>query len=332
MKKTLKIISIFIILTIILCLNTISKSEDIEKNDISKNLFSRTTEDLTVENEVQGDAFILCSKKVTINTEITGNLFVIAQNVEITEDANIDGTVFLLADNLKLSGVITQNIFALSNNTTIDETAYIGLDLFLTSGNEVSIPESVVNGEKHLSTPSTEQKEKDEEKEKKSSSFLDWVSSTVGYVIFTLVIFLIIKYKFPSYIKNNEIFSKNILKCLLYGFLCLITIPVLGIILLLLGITSKIGLLSLALYTILLFICPALMLITITCVYANNAKETPKFSKEKLQISLLILFTIVYQLLKLIPVFGPAFAFVMAVFGLGTLAKSIMLIDVKKEN
>ena len=87
-----------------------------------------------------------------------------------------------------------------------------------------------------------------------------------------------------------------------------------------------------ALYTILLFICPALMLITITCVYANNAKETPKFSKEKLQISLLILFTIVYQLLKLIPVFGPAFAFVMAVFGLGTLAKSIMLIDVKKEN
>ena len=331
MKKTFKIISIFIILTIIFCLNPISKAEDIEKPNTTKNLFSTTKADLPVENGVDGDAFILCSKKVTINSEITGNLFVIAQNVEITDDAIIDGSVFLLADNFTFSGKVVKNIFALSNNTTINETANIGLDLFLTSGSEVSIPENVVNGQTHISTPSTEQ-EKIEQKEKESSSFLDWVSSTVGYVLFALVIFLIIKYKFPTYIKNNEIFSKNIFKCLLYGILCLIIIPALSIILLLLGVTSKIGIILIALYTILLFICPALMLITITCVYANNAKETPKFSKEKLQISLLILFTIVYQLLKLIPVFGPAFAFVMAVFGLGTLAKSIMLIDVKKEN
>ena len=85
MKKTFKIISIFIILTIIFCLNTVSKAEDIEKHNTTKNLFSTTKADLPVENGVDGDAFILCSKKVTINSEITGNLFVIAQNVEITD-------------------------------------------------------------------------------------------------------------------------------------------------------------------------------------------------------------------------------------------------------
>ena len=111
MKKTFKIISIFIILTIIFCLNTISKAEDIEKPNTTKNLFSTTKADLPVENGVDGDAFILCSKKVTINSEITGNLFVIAQNVEITDDAIIDGSVFLLADNFTFSGKVVKNIF-----------------------------------------------------------------------------------------------------------------------------------------------------------------------------------------------------------------------------
>ena len=52
MKKTFKIISIFIILTIIFCLNTISKAEDIEKPNTTKNLFSTTKADLPVENGV----------------------------------------------------------------------------------------------------------------------------------------------------------------------------------------------------------------------------------------------------------------------------------------
>ena len=134
---------------------------------------------------VHGNAFVY-GQTVNVTGEIYGDLFVIANSLNIAEDAVVHGNIFALATNINISGRLTSSLYAMTsssfildetghierdinmmadsvslsgqisrdanitcNNLSISESAeeIIGGDLNYTAGTEAQIPEGVIGGE-----------------------------------------------------------------------------------------------------------------------------------------------------------------------------------------
>lgn len=104
--------------------NDIMLIDNSEENTLEENLYSINKDNITVNQNVSGDAFILSGESVTIDSKISGNAFIIsAKNVTI--NSNIAGNAFIIAPNnitLGKSGVIQNGLFSMSENLNIDGT------------------------------------------------------------------------------------------------------------------------------------------------------------------------------------------------------------------
>ena len=322
------------------------------ENTVTQNYYYAGSKDVTISNYIQGDAFIFTSGSVTISSTIEGNAFICAPSVTIDGYGYIEGSLFNLSKELNLLGSVGYNVYNVSSklkfegnidyalNTVSEETnitgsisrdanisskkiefsddAFVGGDLSYSSKNEINVPEDVVSGNVNFEKVS-------ENEVSTSSKIISFIVSAISYSLLVIVIFLICKWLRCKFIDEYPNMVSNLPKYLLIGLLALILTPVACILLLTLGITANISALLILLYLALLLVASCNTIIVISKIASE--KLEPKFSNINntvLTIISIVVLSIVYKLIKLIPVFGTIVTLALVMVGIGLLIKSII--------
>lgn len=176
---------------------------------------------------------------------------------------NINGTIgrnaFVGANQINFAQPSEQN----SEEQQVTSQGIINGDLNYSAPNEISIPEGSVSGSANYSKST----------EKSSLNIKDYMISLGGFVSTAIIIWLLCLWITPKFLSNTtNIISKKLLSVIGYGLLTPIVIAVAFVILLILGITSKIALLGLSLLLLLLAISSSIFVITINRLICQKFK------------------------------------------------------------
>lgn len=336
--------------------NEESSSQALYDNNFKKGDVYVTGDDVTIDYIVDGNLFVLANN-VTINTQIGGDAFICAGTVNIGEQGYIFSNLFAFAKNVNVSGVVYDLYTAaqevtingyiyrdirvgsntLNINGTIGRNAFVNAeninfaqssdpesplmsravingDFNYTSSKEISIPEGTVSGTSNFTQA--------KEIESNSKSIQDYIMSLGTFVVTVIVIWLLCLWLVPKFLNNNTslLTTKKILPVIGFGILTPIAIAIAFIILLIIGITSKIALLGLTILLFLLAISSSIFVITINKLICNKLK----MEKTMGFFGMLIVSSVVLWLLTLIPYVGTLVSFIASVIGLGILVINII--------
>lgn len=323
------------------------------KDSTSKNYFYAGTEDVNITTPVEGDVFVVTSGNVTIDTDISGNAFICANTVTIGEYSIIEASLFNASNSLILSGDVGINVYNISRNFTLsgnvdcdvfsssaksnldgcisgnvnissenitisDELSIEG-DLNYSSKEQITIPENTVKGSTNFASIN-------EDTEVSTLTKINaFLTSVLSLAVLAIVLFVIGKWLNCKFINTYPDFVKNLPKSLLYGFLALIIIPIASLILLICGVTINLAFILTALYLVLLLIASSVVIIVLSKLVAE--KLNVKFEKANntlLTILSIIVLSIVYKLIQLIPVLGSITIFAFLIIGIGILINNII--------
>lgn len=95
-------------------------------NVVSKTLYLANSS-VIIDYPVEGNVFVM-AQDLTISGNISGNVFALAQNLKIESTGSIDSTLFVCAENVTIDGTVS-DVFALSSNLTINNDARIMQDI-----------------------------------------------------------------------------------------------------------------------------------------------------------------------------------------------------------
>lgn len=343
-----------------------TNTETSSDNTFKKGDVYLSGDNVTIDYIVDGNLFVLANS-VTINSQIGGDAFILAKTINVGEQGYIFSNLFTCAQDIKVSGVVydlytlaqTVNIegyiyrdIHVSTNTlningTIGRNAFVNStqinfpqnsddnsenseetqvasqgiingDLNYSSSKEASIPEGSVVGSANYTKNSVFS----------ASSIKNYMLSLGGFVSTVVIIWLLCLWITPKFLSNtNDIISKKLLSVIGYGLLTPIVIAVAFVILLILGITSKIALLGLALLILLLAISSSIFVITINRLICQNLK----IEKTIGIFGMLILSSIVLWAVGLIPYLGSVVNLITSITGLGIIITNIIPIREKKD-
>mgnify|MGYP004584081351 CR=1 FL=1 len=337
--------------------NTQDSTEDendyTTKDSTSKNYFYAGTEDVNITTPVEGDVFVVTSGNVIIDTDICGNAFICANTVTIGEYSIIEASLFNASNSLILSGDVGINVYNISKNLTLSGTVdydvfsssaqsnlsgYISRnanissenitisdelsiegDLNYSSKKQVDIPENTVEGKVNFSSINTDTEVST------ITKMNDFLTSVLSLAVLAIVLFVIGKWLNCKFISTYPDLVKNLPKSLLYGFLTLIVVPVISLILLICGVTINLAFILTALYLVLLLIASSIVIVILSKLVAE--KLNVKFEKANntlLTILSIIVLSIVYKLIQLIPVLGSITIFAFLIIGIGILINNII--------
>ena len=337
--------------------NTQDSTEDendyTTKDSTSKNYFYAGTEDVNITTPVEGDVFVVTSGNVIIDTDICGNSFICANTVTIGEYSIIEASLFNASNSLILSGDVGINVYNISKNLTLSGTVdydvfsssaqsnlsgYISrnanissenitisdelsieVDLNYSSKKQVDIPENTVEGKVNFSSINTDTEVST------ITKMNDFLTSVLSLAVLAIVLFVIGKWLNCKFISTYPDLVKNLPKSLLYGFLTLIVVPVISLILLICGVTINLAFILTALYLVLLLIASSIVIVILSKLVAE--KLNVKFEKANntlLTILSIIVLSIVYKLIQLIPVLGSITIFAFLIIGIGILINNII--------
>ena len=323
------------------------------QDSTSKNYFYAGTEDVNITTPVEGDVFVVTSGNVTIDTDISGNAFICANTVTIGEYSLIEASLFNASNSLILSGDVGINVYNISRNFTLsgnvdsdvfsssaksnldgcisgnanissenitisDELSIEG-DLNYSSKKQVAIPENTVKGKVNFSSINTGTEVST------ITKMNDFLTSVLSLAVLAIVLFVIGKWLNCKFISTYPDLVKNLPKSLLYGFLTLIVIPIASLILLICGVTINLAFILTALYLVLLLVASSIVIVILSKLVAE--KLNVKFEKANntlLTILSIIVLSIVYKLIQLIPVLGSITIFAFLIIGIGILINNLI--------
>lgn len=300
---------------------------------------------VTINSQIGGDAFI-CAGTVNVGEQgyIFSNLFAFAKNVNVSGvvydlytaagEVTINGYIYrdirVGSNTLNINGTIGRNAFVSAENinfaqssdpeASLTSKAMINGDFNYTSSKEISIPEGSVSGTSNFTTA--------KEVESNSKSIQDYIMLLGKFLATVVIIWLICLWIAPKFLDTtHKLVSKKLLPVLGFGILTPIVIAVAFIILLIIGITSKIALLSLGILSLLLAISSSIFVIAMNRLICNKLKieKTIGF------FGMLIVSSVVFWLLSLIPYVGTIISLIASIIGLGILVMSIIPIKENKK-
>ena len=312
-------------------INETQETITIEEGD--KYLFQ---ESVTIDNPVDGNLFIMANT-VTINSQVGGDAFIFADTINIEENGYILSNFFACANTIHVKGV-AYNIYSVGNTLTIDGFVYrdvrsicnilnvnsmIGRNVFANcssinfkekpdtedtpsiasygtiqgdlnyfSDEEITIPEDSVAGETHFS----------QLQNNTTFDISNYMYSLGAILVSAIIIWLIGLWISPKLLHNTShpITLRKALQIIGLGILVPIVISLLSIIILLIPITSQLTILLLCVLAILFFISTSVAIINVNTIICNKLKITQNLYK----LGFLIVTTIIYWLLTLIPYVG----------------------------
>lgn len=300
---------------------------------------------VTINSQIGGDAFI-CAGTVNVGEQgyIFSNLFAFAKNVNVSgvvydlytaaEEVTINGYIYrdirVGSNTLNINGTIGRNAFVSAENinfaqssdpeTSLTSKAIINGDFNYTSSKEISIPEGSVSGTSNFTTA--------KEVESNSKSIQDYIMLLGKFLATVVIIWLVCLWIAPKFLDmTHKLVSKKLLPVLGFGILTPIVITIAFIILLIIGITSKIALLSLGILSLLLAISSSIFVIAMNKLICNKLKieKTIGF------FGMLIVSSVVFWLLTLIPYVGTMISLIASIIGLGIIVMNIIPIKENKK-
>ena len=314
---------------------------------------------VTVDTPVDGNLFIMANT-VTINTQVGGDAFIFANTLNIEENRYILNNVFACANTINVKGIV-YNIYSVADTLTIDGFVYrdirsicntlninsmIGRDVFAncssinfkekpstedttsiasygtiqgdlnySSDEEIIIPEDSVAGETHFT-----------ELENNTVNISTYMYSLGATLVSAIILWLIGLWISPKLLHNTShpITLKKALQVIGLGILVPIVITLLSIIILLIPITSQLTVLLLCVLAVLFFISTSVAIIDINIMICNKLKITQNLYI----LGFLIITTIIFWLLTLIPYICMPISLIAIIWGIGTISYNILI----KEN
>lgn len=298
---------------------------------------------------VNGNSFLI-GQQVTISGYVKGDLFAMANSLVIESGAEITGTVFALAKDIKVLGKVS-DIYALSQEFTLDENGFVARDLNLSAGtvafqgkvgrdanlsvntlsfaedaknliggdlnysapNEVTIPEDVVIGKVNFEKMTVEQPST-------AKIISNYVTNFFIVVLYATLVIILATFVTPNFAKKAtySITKKPFISALI-GIGAIVFIPIISIVLLFTIIFTYAGLSLLTVYILVLSITIAILGMAIGNYFADKLKN-----KTKTKFILLSIASVaVLWLLQQIPYVGGYISIFTVVFGLGIFIYSL---------
>ena len=334
--------------------NPISEpQEEITIKEGDEYLFQDT---VTIDTPVDGNLFIMANT-VTINTQIGGDAFIFADTLNIEEDGYILNNIFACANTIHVKGV-AYNIYSVGDTLTIDGFIYrdvksicntlninsmIGRNVFVdcssinfkekpdtedtpsiasygsiqgdlnySSDKEISIPDGYVSGETHFS-----------QLQNNTFDISNYMYSLGAILVSAIVLWLIGLWISPKLLHNtsHSMTLRKALQIIGLGIIVPIVITLLSVIILLIPITSQLTILLLCVLAILFFISTSVAIINVNTIICNKLKITQNLYK----LGFLIVTTIIYWLLTLIPYVGMIISLIAIIWGIGSISYSILI-------
>ena len=311
---------------------------------------------VTIDTPVDGNLFIMANT-VTINTQIGGDAFIFANTLNIEDNGYILNNIFACANTINVKGV-AYNIYSVGDTLTIDGFIYrdvksicntlninsmIGRNVFAncssinfkekpnteetpsiasygsiqgnlnySSDKEISIPEGHVSGETHFS-----------QLQNHTFDISYYMYSLGAILVSAIIIWLIGLWISPKLLHNSShpITWRKALQIIGLGIIVPIVITLLSVIILLIPITSQFTILLLCVLAILFFISTSATVIDVNTMICNKLKITQNLYK----LGFLIVTTIIFWLLTLIPYAGMIISLIAIIWGIGTISYNILI-------
>ena len=318
---------------------------------------------VTIDTPIDGNLFIMANT-VTINSQVGGDAFICANTINIENNGYILSNLFASANTINIRGVV-YNIYSIGDTLTIDGFVYrdvrsvcntlninsmIGRDVFVNcssinfkekpntedtpsivsygsiqgnlnyfSDEEITIPEDSVSGETHFTALKNN-----------TVNISNYMYSLGAILVSAIVLWLIGLWLSPKLLHNtsHSITLKKVLQIIGLGILVPIVIVLLSIIILLIPITSQLTILLLCILAILFFISTSVAIININTMICNKLKITQNLYK----LGFLIVTTIVFWLLTLIPYAGMVISLIAMIWGIGSISYSILIKEQADKN
>ena len=318
-------------------------------NDLNSDLYAMSGETLVVDYNINGNAFIMANS-VSIKSQISGDAFIMANSITIEEGASINNNLFALGDTITVNGSIS-DLYSCGSNITIGESGYvfrdihigaqslnilgtIGKNAFASVGSLAFTSENnpshgTIYGNLNYLTSSEENVDQSEyvlgdvnftkiSSESPQKSVMSYFTDAAKYVITAVIIYLLVIWLAPKFKENSvELLTKKIGPVIGFGLLGVFVIPFAILILLMLGITSKIAFALLSLYIALLLIASSAFIIAGAGLVANKRNIDNKWRILGLVCGLAIILWAV----ELIPFIGGLISFITVVLGTGLIVR-----------
>lgn len=337
-----------------------NNNSELDATDTSDENFKRsdvylTGDDVTIDYIIDGNLFVVANH-VTINSQVGGDAFICANTITVEEDGYIFSNLFTFSKNVIVKGAV-YDLYASSENTTINgdvyrdirvgsstvnlfgtigRNAYVGCEnlnfsqdtdtqgvingnLTYSAKQEISIPEGVVAGE------TTFEKEMSFE----NNTFQKQIMSLGTLLVTVIVIWLLCLWRAPKFLENTVslLTTKKVLPVIGFGILIPIVSIIVAILLLILGLTSKLALLLLVTLFILMMISSSIFIIAINQIICQRLK----IEKRNITFAILVLSSLILWAINLIPFVGSLVGFITNVLGLGMIVSNIVLKEKKAE-
>lgn len=288
---------------------------------------------VTIKSQIGGDAFIIAKDNINIDKQgyVFSNLFALTPNMTISgvvydlyttsKNVTLNGYIYrdvkIVTNDLTVNGMIGRNAFVRSNKINfatsnseeqkVTSQGKINGNLTYTAKEEFNIPKGAVDGKINF----------EKVLPKNSQSIQSYILSLGKFITTIAIIWLICLWLLPKFLQNtnNKIASKKILSVIGHGILTPILLVILSIVLLLLKITSSIGILGIGLLLIAFSISIPIFVIAINNIICNKLK----IEKKQGIFGMLILSSAIIWLITLIPYVGTIISAIAIIIGLGLL-------------
>lgn len=313
-------------------------------------LYKFENNDCVIDQMVDGNVYVMCNGNVTVTGQINGSLYVLAKELNITSDSYIADAVYACATSVKLDASV-YDFYVVAQNLEMGENAYIQRDLrataqnstllgtiyrnaFISSGTlnykkdessllvygniEYSSKDKIdVNDEKTIvptgtityneDTQINENGPKNVIGEKILDLAMKIVFAVVLYVLFTLLA--------PRFIERlAEFISTKSLKTILFGLLGVVAVPFASILLMVTVIGLPLAFVLLGLYVMIFVLSTTITVFAVSNKIAGIIKLDKNIWTKMLTVALVV---VVLYLLKLIPIVSSLVSIVAVLLGFG---------------
>lgn len=290
----------------------IGKKIDISSDNINGNVFA-IGQDVTIKGFVYGSIYVM-GENVNIESTCTGTVYTLGKNITLGENITILGNLNVSADSLYISGNVNRELNAYVENINVsDKSEYIGKG-------HVSYSAELVDPKGMLEELDVQLHEKTTEKVQGLKEVItigkiqSEVISAISTIILIGIMYLIIKNRQTE---KTENYTHEIVISIVKGFLWLVVTPIVSIILLCTVIGIPVALLAITIYVIAICISlPVASLRIAEMIFASKPKEN--------KIILLLYAIGVYIIIKVVtylPVIGGIISFLVVLYGIESLVK-----------
>ena len=275
---------------------------------------------------------------------IFSNLFAVADSINIngvvydmysmSNTMQISGYVYrdvkAIANKIDIAGVVGRNAFVDCSNinfietkteeegeSTVTSQGRIVGNLNYTASQEITFPEGVIGGETSFTSEIGN-----------GAQIQDYIMYAGRFVVTVIILWLLGLWLAPKFTKNSgEILAKRTGAVIGYGILTPIVLLIVPILLLLVNVTSNIGVIGVAVLVLLIMIGSPIFVITLNKLICDKLK----IEKNIGIFGVLIISSVIFWLLGLIPILGTLIIYISAIFGIGTIVANLLPKKEKKD-